>query len=162
MSDRKVYEDSVTPLPDQPGLTHQGLIINSATPEQRDETMTLLFSLAIPPDVQEQLEEKVAKGEVVPIEELQRDYTPNPADTEALVSWLKAHGFQIVQMPNDGTSVYAQASIDQIEQSLGVEMVGVTKDGVTYTAARNAPSLPADVGKDVHAIIGLQPFRTQA
>jgi len=37
--------------------------------------------------------------------------------------------------------------------------VRVTKNGVTYTAAKNAPSLPADVGKGVHAIIGLQPFR---
>ncbi len=38
-------------------------------------------------------------------------------------------------------------------------MVRVTKDGVTYTAAKNAPSLPADVANGVHAIIGLQPFR---
>ncbi len=38
-------------------------------------------------------------------------------------------------------------------------MVQVTKDGITYTAAQNAPSLPADVGAPVHAIIGLQPFR---
>jgi kumamolisin len=35
----------------------------------------------------------------------------------------------------------------------------VTKDGITYTAAANAPSLPVAVGNSVHAIIGLQPFR---
>ena len=38
-------------------------------------------------------------------------------------------------------------------------MVQVTRDGITYTAAQNAPSLPSDVGAPVHAIIGLQPFR---
>lgn len=38
-------------------------------------------------------------------------------------------------------------------------MVRVTKDGITYTAAKNPPSLPAAVGKNVQAIIGLQPFR---
>src|SRR5258708_10555082 len=38
-------------------------------------------------------------------------------------------------------------------------MVRVTKDGITYTAARNAPSLPADIAGSVHAIVGLQPFR---
>jgi kumamolisin len=158
MNDRKVFQDSVTALPNQPGLTHNGLMVHAAMPEHRDETMTLLFSLEIPQDAQAQLEERVARGEVVPIEELQRNYSPNPADVEALVSWLKAQGFQITQVSQDGTSVYAQASVDQIEQSLGVKMVRVTKDGLTYTAAQNAPSLPADVGKGVHAIIGLQPF----
>ena len=38
-------------------------------------------------------------------------------------------------------------------------MVSVTKGGLTYTAAQNAPSMPADVAKNVQAIIGLQPFR---
>ncbi len=62
-------------------------------------------------------------------------------------------------MSHDGTSVYARASVEQIEKSLAVDMVRVTKDGVTYTAAKNAPSLPSDVATGVHAIIGLQPFR---
>ena len=38
-------------------------------------------------------------------------------------------------------------------------MARVTRDGITYNAARNAPSLPSDVGDGVHAIVGLQPFR---
>jgi kumamolisin len=159
MSDRKVFQDSVTPLPEQSGLTHNGLIVNAAEPEHRDEKMTVLFSLEIPPEAQAQLEERVAKGEVVPLEELQKNYAPNTADRDALVSWLKAQGFEIMQVSADGTSVYARASVDQIAKSLAVNLVRVTKDGITYTAAQNAPSLPADVGKSVHAIIGLQPFR---
>jgi kumamolisin len=159
MSDRKVFHDSVTPLPDQPGLTQHGLMVNAAGPEHRDETMTLLFSLAIPQEAQAELEQRVARGEVVPFEELQKNYGPSAADIAALVSWLKAEGFQITQVSQDGTSVYARASIAQIEQSLAVKMVRITKDGLTYTAAQNAPSLPADVGKSVHAVIGLQPFR---
>jgi kumamolisin len=38
-------------------------------------------------------------------------------------------------------------------------MVSVTRNGITYTAAKDAPSLPAEVAQSVHAIIGLQPFR---
>ena len=38
-------------------------------------------------------------------------------------------------------------------------MARVSRDGFTYTAARNAPSLPASVGAAVRAIGGLQPFR---
>jgi kumamolisin len=156
---RKVFQDSVTPLPDQMGLTSHGLMVQAAGPEHRAETMTLLFSLEIPHEAQTQLEERVARGEVVPLEELQKNYAPNQADVETLENWLKAQGFQITQIAPDRIGVYARANVDQIEKSLGVKMVRVTKDGITYTAAQNAPSLPADVGNNVHAIIGLQPFR---
>ncbi|PYS81511.1 MAG: peptidase S53 propeptide [Acidobacteria bacterium] len=159
MSERKVFEDSVTPLPAQEGLTHNGLMVNAAAPEHRDQNMTLLFSLAIPPEAQKRLEESVARGKVIPLDDLNRDYSPDAADVEKLVDWLKSEGYEIKQVSPDSTSVYARASVDKIEQSLGVNMVRVTKDGLTYTAAQNAPSLPAEVGQGVHAIIGLQPFR---
>jgi kumamolisin len=159
MAERKVYEDSVTPLPDAPGPTPRGLIVQGAAPDTREEQMTILFSLEIPPDDEKDLEERVARGEVVPAEELQNRYVPDAGDREKLVKWLKAQNFDVTQVSSDGTSVYARASVDQIEKSLGVDMVRVTKDGVTYTAAKNAPSLPADVANSVHAIIGLQPFR---
>jgi kumamolisin len=159
MADRKVFQDSVTPLPEQSGLTHNGLMIKAAEPEHRDEKMTILFSLALPPQAQAQLEERVARGEVVSLAELKKDYVPNAADRKALVAWLKKRGFEITHVSDDGTSVYARGTVDKIEKSLAVKMTRVTKDGITYTAAQNAPSLPADVGKGVHAIIGLQPFR---
>jgi kumamolisin len=159
MNARKVFQDSVTPLPDQPGLTPRGLMINAAQPDAGVETMKVLFSLSIPQDAQAELEKKVAGGEIVPFEDMGQKYAPNPKDVEKLTAWLKAQGYQIVQMAPDGTGIYAQASVSQIEQSLQVKMVRVTKDGLTYTAAKNAPSLPAEVGNSVHAIIGLQPFR---
>jgi kumamolisin len=159
MSDRKVFEDSVIPLPAQTGLTARGLMINAAEPEHRKETMTVLFSLAISPEAEAQLEARVARGEVVSPAELQKRYAVNPADRDALVSWLKTQGFKIGPVSKDGTSVYARATVEQIEKSLAVKMVRVTKDGMTYTAAQNAPSLPADVGRAVHAVVGLQPFR---
>jgi kumamolisin len=159
MAARKVFEDSVTPLPDEPGPTPRGLLVQAAAPDTREEEMTVLFSLEIPPDDEKDLEERVARGEVVPAEELQKRYAPDAGDREKLVKWLKAQNFDVTEVSSDGTSVYARASVDRIEKSLGVHMVRVTKDGVTYTAAKNAPSLPANVAKSVHAIIGLQPFR---
>jgi kumamolisin len=134
-------------------------MLNAAADEHRDEPMTLLFSLEIPEGPRAELEQKVARGEVVPPEELTKSYRPATADVEALVTWLKNQGFEITGRSEDDTSVYARAKVDQIEKSLGVNMVRVTKDGITYTAAQNAPSLPANVANAVHAIIGLQPFR---
>jgi kumamolisin len=159
MGDRKVFSDSVTPLPDQLGLTPHGLMVNSIEPQRRNETMTLLFSMSIPADAGNDLEARVARGEVIGLDELRQKYATNPEDLQALVAWLKNQGFEIVKESSDGTGVYAKATVDQIEQSLGVKMVRVTKDGLTYTAAQNAPSLPAEVAQSVHAIIGLQPFR---
>jgi kumamolisin len=159
MAERKVFQDSVTPLPDAPGPGPRGVMVAAAEPETANEEMSVLFSLEIPAAKTADLEERVARGEVVSPDELQQNYAPNAADRDKLVKWLKAQGFEVTGVSHDGTSVYARASVKQIEKSLDVDMVRVTKDGVTYTAAKNAPSLPSNVATGVHAIIGLQPFR---
>jgi kumamolisin len=156
---RKVFADSVTELPPQPGRTAQGLIVQAATPEHKHEKMDLLFSLAIPKEAQKELEDAVAKGKVISREKLKRDYSPKQKDVDALTKYLKAQGFEVTKITPDRTSVYARATAAQIEKTLQVQIVRVLSDGVTYTAARNAPSLPTEVSSGVRAIIGLQPFR---
>jgi kumamolisin len=159
MDSRKVFHDSVTPLPPHLGQTPNGLLIQAAKPEHLAEPMTLLFSLALPPDALAALEEKVANGETVSADELQKNFSPQEMDINALTKWLQAQGFTGVEVSKDRTSIYAQATAEQIQKALQVTMVRVTKGGLTYTAAQNAPSLPADIGAPVQAIIGLQPFR---
>jgi kumamolisin len=154
----KVFHDSVIELPEQPGVAPNGLKVSAARPDHGDEKMTLSFSLAIPQDAHDRLEAAVAKGEVVPLEELNTKYAVAAKDVEPLIAWLKGQGFEIVQVSNDRTSVFARATVAQIERSLGVQMVRVTRNGITYTAARNAPKLPAEIAGSVHAIGGLQPF----
>lgn len=159
MTARKLFHDSVTPLPATPGAIHRSMMIAAAAVSQPDEVMRLLFSLAIPADAAGELEQKVARGEVVHPRDLRASYAVPRERVTALTNWLKDQGFEVTGVSRDGTSVYAQATVSQIERSLEVSMVRVTRSGLTYTAARNAPSLPADVGEAVHAIIGLQPFR---
>jgi kumamolisin len=159
MSDRKVFQNSVTPLPQQTGLTPNGLMINAAEPEHLSDKMTVFFSLSLPAEAQADLEQRVASGEVIPLDELNDKYAPKSADKEALISWLNNNGYEDVRESSDGTGVYARATVEQIQKSLQVDMTRVTKDGITYTAARDAPSLPKEVGEGVHAIVGLQPFR---
>ena len=161
MSDRKVFTDSVTELPPQQdeGLIHNGLLLNATQPEHKDEKMTILFSFAPSADTLKQLEARVAKGEVVSPADLDKAYGSNTKDRDSLVAWLKKEGFEIVEESPDGASIYARGTVEQIEKSLAVTMTRVTKDGITYNAAQDAPSLPNNVGDGVHAIIGLQPFR---
>lgn len=155
---RKLYPNSVTPLPDQAGVLPQGLMVRAAAPEHKDEQMTVVFALSPPPGAEADMERKIAKGQTVSPEEM-KGYQPDPKQVDALVSWLKGQGFKILKISPESASVYASASASQIEQSLGVNMVRVMRDGVTYTAAKNAPSLPEEVGQGVQAILGLQPFR---
>jgi kumamolisin len=159
VAERKIFRDSVTPLPLQSGLTPNGLILESAEQEHADEPMTVLFSLEVPPDVRADIEQRVADGQIVPESELKQLYTADPGARDGLIAWLQQQGYQISEVTADGTSVYATASVARIQKSLEVTMTRVTKDGITYTAAANAPSLPEDVGRGVRAIIGLQPFR---
>lgn len=157
MGDRKIFTDSVTALPADSGVTESGLIVNLAKKETREERMDLLFSLDMPS--KGDLEKRVAAGEIVPPDELNNKYAPKASDVDALKKWLTAQGFKVTGQSPDSTSIYANATVGQIQQSLSVNMVQVTKNGITYTAAQNAPSLPSDIGAPVHAIIGLQPFR---
>lgn len=159
MSDRKVFQDSVIPIHAERGLTMNGLMVSETNAEHRAEKMTLHFSLEMPAQAQAELEAKVAKGEVVAPDELQKNYGPVKDSAKQLEAWLKREGFEILPAQQDGSSVYARASVAQIEKSLAVKAVRVTKEGITYTAAQDAPSLPAAVGAGVQAIIGLQPFR---
>jgi kumamolisin len=134
-------------------------MVAAAQPQDRKESMTVLFSLAIPDDEEKQLQQAVAQGKVVSPKDLAKKYSADADDAKALVSWLKSQGFKIEHISSDRTSIYARGTVDQIQKSLAVNMVRVMKDGITYTAAQDAPSLPAEVAKNVSAIIGLQPFR---
>ncbi|MFC0513371.1 protease pro-enzyme activation domain-containing protein [Mucilaginibacter angelicae] len=159
METRIVYQDSVTPLPVQLGITPSGLMVHAANESHLHESMPVLFSIKLAKERQTELEQRVGKGEVISPDELYEKYSSASGELTALKDWLKAEGFAIKKIAKDGSGIYTDATVDQIQKSLQVKMVRVTKDGFSYTAAQNAPSLPSTVGRNVHAIIGLQPFR---
>jgi len=159
MANRKIFADSITPLPEDATPTPLGVVLNKAKVVDKSQAMHLIFSLNMDPALQKELEDKVAAGQTVSPAELKQKYVPDQANIDALVNWLKAQGFTISRISPNGTAIYASAPIQTIEQALQVTMVSVTRNGIAYTAANNAPSLPAEVAKSVHAIIGLQPFR---
>ena len=158
MPGRKVFADSVVPLPPEDGLAPNGLLLHGIGTRHDDEPMDLLFSLELPTDVSAELEARVARGEVVPAKELASMTAPQ-AVRDRLVNWLTGHGFTVDHVSADGTSVYATSTVSNVAEQLQVDMARVTRDGITYNAARTPPSLPDDVGEGVRAIIGLQPFR---
>ena len=159
MTQRKLFHDSVVELPQEAAVTPTGMKVNARGPEHSDEKMTVSFSLSPDKAANDELEARVTRGDVVPVDELQKKYGVAEEVVAPLLAWLKKEGFEVVHVAPDHNSVFARATVSQIERSLGVEMVQVTRHGITYTAARNAPSLPVDVAANVRAIGGLQPFR---
>ncbi len=158
MADRKIFHDSITPLPED-GVSPLGLVVNKTREVDKGHDMNLIFSLNMDAALQQELEDKVAAGQTVSPAELKQRYVPDQTNIKTLATWLKAQGFTITKVSPNGTAIYASAPIPTIEQVLQVTMVSVTRNGLTYTAAKDAPSLPAEVAQSVHAIIGLQPFR---
>jgi kumamolisin len=156
MADRKRFENSIVPLPEEGFHPALGLIVNAAALPHPDESLTLHFSLALPDSKAEAMGSRIARGEVIPVEEQDRDYAVNPDDVRRLEAWLSAEGFAIQEVTRDG--IYARAPSSTIAKSLEVNMVPVTHNGFTNMAARDAPSLPSDIAESVSAIGGLQPF----
>ena len=156
MSDRKVFADSVLPLPEPSHITPGGFMVNAVAPST-DDMMHLHFSLQVAPDAIAELEKRVAAGQATPAGEIETMFKTNAADPKPLIDWLKTNGYEVTDAAADG--VYANAKASQVAKTLDVNMVGVIKDGVTYTSAKDAPSLPSDIGQAVRSINGLQPFR---
>ncbi|WP_208648317.1 S53 family peptidase [Paraburkholderia hospita] len=154
---RKLFHDSVAALPSQPGPTPNALKVNARSPSHDSDEMKVTFALGIDDSLRQELESRVANGDVVPVSELNSKYAVPESEIDPLVAYLKSEGFKIDEVSNDRTRVVTHATVKQIENSLQVNMVRVTRDGITYTVAKDAPSLPSDVSTGVHAILGLQP-----
>ena len=156
---RKLFNDSVLELPPQPVVTATGFNVHAADASHHEEVMQVHFSLSPDKQLNEELEARVGKGETLTQDELRDKYGVGKSQVQPLLDWLKQQHFSVTSVSPDNTSVYANAKASDVARALQVEMVRVTNDGVTYTSARNAPSLPDDVAANVRAIGGLQPHR---
>jgi len=151
----------VVPLPDHVGLTPQGLMVNAIDASTSAQPVNVMFSLETPADIQKKLEEKIAAGETISAgdTDIPANFGIDGKKADALADWLKKEGFEIDEIAPDKSAIYARAPVSVVEAKLQVRMVPVTRDGITYMSAQNAPSLPNEIAGPVHAILGLQPFR---
>jgi len=101
MPNRKMFPDSIIPMPASPGVTAHGLTVNAAESHHRAEKMDISFSLSLPPALEKELEERVDKGDVISPDEMKTKYSVDAATANALQTWLKSEGFTITEVAPD-------------------------------------------------------------
>src|SRR6476469_40162 len=119
MAARKIFSDSIVPLPKSDGPAPNGAIVQAATQRQLDETLDVLFTLSLDPAATSALEAKVAAGEVATPAEIAAATAPDDV-RDRLTKWLEAHGFSVGKTSADGTSVYASSTVSNIAKQLDV------------------------------------------
>jgi kumamolisin len=146
----KTFNNSIVPVP-------SGTAAPAAmSDESRNRKLVIHFALET--SNLKELQDRVLRGETISPSEMKTKYSGNPDSLQKLITWLKGQNFEIVRTSKDNTSVYAKASVSQIEKSLGSKMVNVTYKGITTPAAATPPKMPLEAGQNVIAIDGLQPF----
>lgn len=148
---RMIFPNSVVPLPAPIAATQKAVKAENATEIVRFGVSLMLRDFP-------QMQERVARGEIISREELERVHLPLPQDYDAIVDWLKAQGLKINRLDPSRMLVFAQGTRAQVEASLQVHFTSVTSNGATFTAADSVPSLPMSIATPVLGINHLQPF----
>lgn len=158
-SSRIAFVDSV-----KAPVTRAAALVVSSTPtivrSQLTDAETLAtvdFSIALKFRNFAELQQRIGRGEIIPVEEMSAKYFPTSADIENVRQWLVAQGFTVLPPDRYELSVFAQGTVAQLQSAFGATFARVQFRGEEHTSAVTAPSLPADVAGPVLSINGLQP-----
>ncbi|HWB59978.1 MAG TPA: protease pro-enzyme activation domain-containing protein [Chthoniobacteraceae bacterium] len=104
-----------------------------------------------------ELQMRIARGEIIPFHEMEDRYFPTQADYDAVTAWLTSQGFKITKQSASRISIFATGSVDKIQKAMKVSFARVSLEGVEYTSAISAPSIPARLATVLVGVNGLQP-----
>ena len=135
---------------------HQAWIARTTlTADETDASME--FELVLAMRKLPELRARVARGEIIPRDEMAENYFPLPADYSVVTRWLVAQGFTITREYPTRLSVFARGSVRRVADVFQTAFARVAADGAEYTSAVTAPSLPTVLAPAVLGIAGLQP-----
>src|ERR1700736_5373921 len=104
-----------------------------------------------------ELQERIAKGEIISTKEMDAKYFPNTADYQTVVDWLVAQGFGVEPQAKCNLRVFAHGSIAQVELAFGTKFGRVKFEENETSSALIPPSLRAALAERVLGVNGLQP-----
>jgi kumamolisin len=145
-----VWTQAGTPEPHHPYVTRSTLTSDEVAAPMDFEVALKMRNFA-------ELQARVARGEQIPLQEMQAKYDPLASDEQAVADWLTSQGFTITRRDANHLAVFARGTVSQIQKAMQVSFGKVSYEGKGYTSAVTAPSIPANLSGAVLGINGLQP-----
>jgi sugar lactone lactonase YvrE len=105
----------------------------------------------------EDLQRRIAMGEVISRDELAAKYLPRESDYAKVLSWARDQKLEISREDPNRLAVFARASVEQAGRIFQVGFARVQYRGNEYTSAVSAPSVSAEIASALLGINGLQP-----
>ena len=153
---RTAYPDSVKEVAAAAGAARAPRI--SRTVLRADElAATMPFEVGLRMRHFDEMQARIARGELISPAEKEARYFPLAADHEKVVQWMKAQGFEITRTDDDRLAVFARGPVGAVASAFQVTFARVTTADGEFTSAVTAPSVPSDVSPVVLGIHGLQP-----
>jgi kumamolisin len=156
----KSFNNSINQVPTI-GQTFDFGLVKEVQPEHLNKEICISFHFDLTQDKQNLLDQKINAGEILTLEQLHNDFSPNQSEVDTLINWLKSNGYTNVYQSNDKCNVYATSTADNISKTLNCDMTLVDDGTNMHIGASSAPSLPAEISNSIHSINGLQPFRVR-
>jgi len=118
---------------------------------------TLDFSVALKMHNFAELQNRVARAEIISLDEIASKYYPTEDEYKTVAAWLSSQGFAIKPPDKYNLSIFASGTVAQIEHAFATKFGRVKVGGVEYTSALKAPILPSEIAVAVLGVNGLQP-----
>jgi len=132
------------------------IVDTQLTPEER--AAPLPFQVALKMRNLDELRARIYKGEIISQKEMAEKYYPTPEHFQQVADWLGGTGLQIQPADITRLSVVATGSVAEVASALQTDFVRVMgRDGLEYTSASTAPSLPKAWSPFLLSVSGLQP-----
>jgi hypothetical protein len=124
---------------------------------ESERQATLAFSVPLRMRNFAELQQRIAKGEIISSEEMTAKYYPTAADFQAVANWLATQGFDIESPVSCNLSVFAHGPIAQVELAFKTKFGRVKFQEIETSSALIAPSLPITIADRVLGVDGLEP-----
>src|SRR5262249_37323383 len=105
---RKVFTNSVIPLPESTTGPVAGRIVAKPTAATAEQKVRFTITLSIPEKARKELADRISQGEVLTAKEIDQKYSPPVEEVKKLVAWLKApeQGLQVLGQAKDRSGIY--------------------------------------------------------
>jgi kumamolisin len=106
----------------------------------------------------EELDARVARGEILSLRDMRARYFPAPESWAAVAAWAKANGYSVENEDSTRMTVFTTSTVGQVQASLQVRFARrIGTDGAEYTSTADIPSLPPEIAGLVASVSGLRP-----